>query len=193
MAVMDRAPLVAVGTVALLVILGLPFTQARFATVDHRQLPAGTPARTASRTSRTGSKAGPPGGIDVVAHATDPDTGADYAARPSTLAAVVRVDGPTGTYPRGLPFGRAGVRGRGHLPQRARTWYGRYAACRRRTPLLGNGVGMLNGEEHRWHRRLMQPALSRAQITTYAETMSEIATRWCDTLSPCWSWTPPRG
>jgi len=51
-------------------------------------------------------------------------------------------------------------------------------------PLLGGGVGMLDGDEHRWHRRLMQPALSRAQLASYAPAMSELAVRWCDSLRP---------
>lgn len=51
-------------------------------------------------------------------------------------------------------------------------------------PLLGSGVGMLDGEDHRWHRRLMQPALARAQIASYAPTMTELAVRWCDSLVP---------
>jgi pentalenene oxygenase len=51
-------------------------------------------------------------------------------------------------------------------------------------PLLGGGVGMLDGEDHRWHRRLMQPALSRAQIANYAPIMSELAVSWCDSLLP---------
>ncbi|MCQ4081186.1 cytochrome P450 [Streptomyces sp. RB6PN25] len=42
-------------------------------------------------------------------------------------------------------------------------------------PLLGRGVGMLNGEEHRRHRRLMQSAFHRERIAAYATTMSRLA------------------
>jgi len=79
-----------------------------------------------------------------------------YVVNDPELARQVLV-GVGGPYDQGLPVARA-------------------------RPLLGNGVGMLNGEAHRWHRRLMQPALSRAQIAAYASTMSELATRWCDSL-----------
>jgi cytochrome P450 len=51
-------------------------------------------------------------------------------------------------------------------------------------PLLGDGVGMLNGEAHRTHRRIMQPSLSRQRIAGYAAAMTRLADertrRWSD-------------
>jgi cytochrome P450 len=63
---------------------------------------------------------------------------------------------------RAVLTGEAGVFHQGILVEKAR-------------PLLGEGVGMLNGERHRWHRRMMQPAFHTARIAGYAEVMSRLA------------------
>jgi len=100
-AVMARAPLFCVATVALLVVLGLPFARAEFATVDHRQLPDGTAARVVQQDIKDRFDSQATGVIDVVVPSTDPDAVAGYATRLSTLAGVVRVDSPQGTFQRG--------------------------------------------------------------------------------------------
>ncbi|HET8643195.1 MAG TPA: MMPL family transporter [Pseudonocardiaceae bacterium] len=97
-AVMARAPLFLVATVALLVVLGLPFARVEFATVDHRQLPDGTPARVVQQDIKDGFDSQATGVIEVVVPSTDPNAVADYAARLSMLADVVRVDSPQGTF-----------------------------------------------------------------------------------------------
>jgi RND superfamily putative drug exporter len=100
-AVMARAPLFCVATVALLVVLGLPFAGVEFATVDHRQLPDGTPARVVQQDIKDRFDSQATGVIDVVVPSTDPDAVAGYAARLSTLDDVVRVDSPQGTFQSG--------------------------------------------------------------------------------------------
>jgi putative drug exporter of the RND superfamily len=97
-AVMARAPLFSVATVALLVVLGLPFAGVEFATVDHRQLPDGTPARVVQQDIKDRFDSQATGVIDVAVPSTDPNAVAGYAARLSALADVVRVDSPQGTF-----------------------------------------------------------------------------------------------
>jgi len=41
--------------------------------------------------------------------------------------------------------------------------------------LIGNGLVMAEGEDHRRQRRLMQPAFHRAQIARYLDTMRDVA------------------
>ena len=41
--------------------------------------------------------------------------------------------------------------------------------------LIGNGLVMSAGEDHRRQRRLMQPAFHRAEIARYLDTMREVA------------------
>jgi cytochrome P450 len=41
--------------------------------------------------------------------------------------------------------------------------------------LIGNGLVMSEGESHRLHRRLMQPAFHRTEIARYASTMHDVA------------------
>src|ERR1700688_4390237 len=41
--------------------------------------------------------------------------------------------------------------------------------------LIGNGLVMSEGEDHRRQRRLMQPAFHRAQIARYLGTMQDVA------------------
>jgi cytochrome P450 len=51
-------------------------------------------------------------------------------------------------------------------------------------PLLGDGVGMLSGEPHRFHRRLMQPAFHKQQIASYADTMSRVGVEFTQAWQP---------
>jgi cytochrome P450 len=48
---------------------------------------------------------------------------------------------------------------------------------------LGNGLAMSDGETHKRHRRLMQPAFHHERIAEYSKTMSDLATARAD------SWT----
>jgi cytochrome P450 len=41
--------------------------------------------------------------------------------------------------------------------------------------LIGNGLVMAEGETHRVHRRLMQPAFHRSEIARYTQTMHDVA------------------
>jgi trehalose monomycolate/heme transporter len=91
-AVMQRPLVVVVGTVALLVALGLPFLNVAFGGVDARVLPSGTESRTASAALDNdfpaGSVAAP---IDVVL------TGADSAAATQYASALGQLPAATGS------------------------------------------------------------------------------------------------
>ncbi|AGS69714.1 MMPL family transporter [Streptomyces collinus] len=93
--VMRRAPLFAVGTTVLLVILGLPFTGVRFGTADDRQLPSSAESHVVQQHLRDGFPGSPGGGLEVLAEGRA--TRAQYAAyeeRVAALPEVARVDGP---------------------------------------------------------------------------------------------------
>ncbi|MFF8730411.1 MMPL family transporter [Streptomyces sp. NPDC015171] len=93
--VMRRAPLFALGTTALLVLLGLPFLGVRFGTADDRQLPASAESHVVQQHLREGFPGTPGGGLEVLAEGRA--TAAQYAAfkqRAAALPEVVRVDGP---------------------------------------------------------------------------------------------------
>ncbi|MER6470085.1 MMPL family transporter [Streptomyces collinus] len=93
--VMRRAPLFAVGTTVLLVILGLPFTGVRFGTADDRQLPSSAESHVVQQHLRDGFPGSPGGGLEVLAEGRA--TRAQYAAykeRVAALTEVTRVDGP---------------------------------------------------------------------------------------------------
>lgn len=93
--VMRRAPLFALGTTALLVVLGLPFLGVKFGTADDRQLPSGAESHVVQQHIRDGFPGSPGGGLEVLAEGRA--TGAQYAdfkQRVAALPEVVRVDGP---------------------------------------------------------------------------------------------------
>ncbi|MEU2057881.1 MMPL family transporter [Streptomyces bungoensis] len=93
--VMRRAPLFALGTTALLVILGLPFLGVKFGTADDRQLPSGAESHVVQQHIRDGFPGSPGGGLEVLAEGSA--TEAQYTAykqRVAALPEVVRVDGP---------------------------------------------------------------------------------------------------
>ncbi|MFF4966228.1 MMPL family transporter [Streptomyces sp. NPDC001037] len=93
--VMRRAPLFAIGTSALLVVLGLPFLGVRFGTADDRQLPSGAESHVVQQHLRDGFPGTPGGGLEVLAEGRA--TQAQYAAykqRVAALPEVVGVDGP---------------------------------------------------------------------------------------------------
>ncbi len=111
--VMRRPLPIATATMALLVVLGLPFLSVQLGESDDRVLAVGTDARTAGDVLRSefdGFEASP---VSVVVTPVDP-TGVDaYAATISGLPGVTRVDGPTGSFIGGtrvIPAGPASAR-----------------------------------------------------------------------------------
>lgn len=93
--VMRRAPFFALGTTAVLVLLGLPFLGVKFGTADDRQLPSSAESHVVQQHIRDGFPGTPGGGLEVLAEGRA--TQAEYAAYKKRLAAlpeVARVDGP---------------------------------------------------------------------------------------------------
>ncbi|MFI0085700.1 MMPL family transporter [Streptomyces bobili] len=93
--VMRRAPFFALGTTAVLVLLGLPFLGVKFGTADDRQLPSSAESRVVQQHIRDGFPGTPGGGLEVLAEGRA--TQAEYAAYKERVAAlpdVARVDGP---------------------------------------------------------------------------------------------------
>ncbi|MEU1100615.1 MMPL family transporter [Streptomyces tibetensis] len=93
--VMRRAPFFALGTTAVLILLGLPFLGVRFGTADDRQLPSASESHVVQQHIREGFPGSPGGGLEVLAEgrATEAQYGA-YKERIARLPDVVRVDGP---------------------------------------------------------------------------------------------------
>ncbi|SOD86445.1 MMPL family transporter [Streptomyces sp. Ag109_G2-15] len=93
--VMRRAPLFALGTTALLVLLGLPFLGVKFGTADDRQLPSGAESHVVQQHIRDDFPGSPGGGLEILAEGRATQTQyADYKQRVAALPEVVRVDGP---------------------------------------------------------------------------------------------------
>ncbi|WP_190178579.1 MMPL family transporter [Streptomyces naganishii] len=93
--VMRRAPFFALGTTAVLVLLGLPFLGVRFGTADDRQLPSTAESHVVQQHLREGFPGSPGGGLEVLAEGRA--TPAQYAAYKERIAALpeaLRVDGP---------------------------------------------------------------------------------------------------
>ncbi|MGW1778703.1 MMPL family transporter [Streptomyces sp. NPDC002143] len=94
--VMRRAPFFALGTTAVLVLLGLPFLGVKFGTADDRQLPSSAESHIVQQHIRDGFPGSPGGGLEVLAEGKA--TQAQYAAykeRVAALPEVARVDGPS--------------------------------------------------------------------------------------------------
>ncbi|MET8449783.1 MMPL family transporter [Streptomyces sp. NPDC005209] len=93
--VMRRAPFFAIGTTALLIILGLPFLGVKFGTADDRQLPTGAESHVVQQHVRDGFPGSPGGGLEVLAEgkATEAQYGA-YKQKVAALPEVARADGP---------------------------------------------------------------------------------------------------
>ncbi|MFC5217202.1 MMPL family transporter [Streptomyces coerulescens] len=93
--VMRRAPFFALGTTAVLVLLGLPFLGVKFGTADDRQLPASAESHVVQQHIRDDFPGSPGGGLEVLAEgrATEAQY-ADYKERIGALPEVLRVDGP---------------------------------------------------------------------------------------------------
>ncbi|MDC0765542.1 MMPL family transporter [Streptomyces sp. HD] len=93
--VMRRAPFFALGTTAVLVLLGLPFLGVKFGTADDRQLPSSAESHVVQQHIRDGFPGSPGGGLEVLAEGrATPAQYADYKERIAALPDVVRVDGP---------------------------------------------------------------------------------------------------
>ncbi|MFE2641368.1 MMPL family transporter [Streptomyces nigra] len=93
--VMRRAPFFALGTTAVLILLGLPFLGVKFGTADDRQLPSSAESHVVQQHIRDGFPGSPGGGLEVLAEGSA--TPAEYTAykeRVSALPQVLRVDGP---------------------------------------------------------------------------------------------------
>ncbi|MEO3977566.1 MMPL family transporter [Streptomyces sp. CAU 1734] len=105
--VMRRAPLVAGGTLAVLLLLGAPFLNVDFGTADYRQLPGTAESRVVQEHVRDGFQGSPTGTIEVVAERAGPAELSGYAERLSALPGVLRVDGPAGRYTDGAAAGPA--------------------------------------------------------------------------------------
>ncbi|GAB2928137.1 MMPL family transporter [Streptomyces heilongjiangensis] len=105
--VMRRAPLVATGTLAVLLLLGAPFLNVDFGTADYRQLPSSADSRVVQENIRDHFQGSPTGAIEVVTRDAPAGGLGAYAERLSRLDGVIRVDGPTGTYQDGRATGPA--------------------------------------------------------------------------------------
>lgn len=93
--VMRRAPFFALGTTAVLVLLGLPFLGVKFGTADDRQLPASAESHVVQQHLRDGFPGSPGGGLEVLAEGrATPAQYASYKERIAALPEVLRVDGP---------------------------------------------------------------------------------------------------
>ncbi|MFJ9584743.1 MMPL family transporter [Streptomyces acidicola] len=105
--VMRRAPLVATGTLAVLLLLGAPFLNVDFGTADYRQLPTSADSRVVQQHINDGFQGNPTGVIEVVTEQATPAELGSYAERLSKLPEVLRVDAPTGRYTEGRAAGPA--------------------------------------------------------------------------------------
>ncbi|MFI1013173.1 MMPL family transporter [Streptomyces sp. NPDC020965] len=116
--VMRRAPLFAFGTIAALLLLGLPFLGVKFGTPDDRQLPSTAESHVVQQQIRDGFPGSPDGSIEILAVTKDGAPGtkgaegsegtagaaaagsrttaayAEYRERVAALPGVLRVDGP---------------------------------------------------------------------------------------------------
>ncbi|MDH6215846.1 MMPL family transporter [Streptomyces pseudovenezuelae] len=93
--VMRRAPFFALGTTAVLVLLGLPFLGVKFGTADDRQLPSTSESHIVQQHIRDGFPGSPGGGLEVLAEGkATPAQYTAYKDRVAALSEVVRVDGP---------------------------------------------------------------------------------------------------
>ncbi|MGI5195710.1 MMPL family transporter [Streptomyces sp. CA-288835] len=105
--VMRRAPLVATGTLAVLLLLGAPFLNVGFGTADYRQLPSSAESRVVQEHIRDGFQGSPTGAIEVVTRQAPAAELGGYAEQLSRLPGVLRVDAPTGRYSDGRSAGPA--------------------------------------------------------------------------------------
>ncbi|MFG3423852.1 MMPL family transporter [Streptomyces californicus] len=110
--VMRRAPVFAIVTTVVLLLLGLPFLGVKFGTADDRQLPAGAESRVVQEHIRDGFPGSPGGGLEVLAEGKgSPADHAELKGRIEKLPGVLRVEGPVAegstAYYNVLPEGEA--------------------------------------------------------------------------------------
>ncbi|MFI1869677.1 MMPL family transporter [Streptomyces jumonjinensis] len=105
--VMRRAPLVATGTLGVLLLLGVPFLDVDFGTADYRQLPRAAESRVVQEQIRDGFDGSPTGTVDIVAEGPGDGELAAYARKLSELPGVVRVESPAGRFTGGDGAGPA--------------------------------------------------------------------------------------
>jgi RND superfamily putative drug exporter len=102
MFVMRRPAPIAVGIVALLLVLGAPFLRVNFGLADDRVLPASASSHQVQDAIRTNFSSDELNTMPVVATGVSPEADATavatYAEHLSAVDGVSRVDGPTGTY-----------------------------------------------------------------------------------------------
>ncbi|HET9381266.1 MAG TPA: MMPL family transporter [Streptomyces sp.] len=110
--VMRRAPFFALGTTAVLILLGLPFLGVKFGTADDRQLPSGAESRVVQQHIRDSFPGNPGGALEVLAEG--PATTTQYADYKERIAALPDVRGVAGPLVKGdsayftvLPAGEA--------------------------------------------------------------------------------------
>ncbi|NEA65637.1 MMPL family transporter [Streptomyces sp. SID12488] len=103
--VMRRAPLVATGTLAVLLLLGAPFLNVDFGTADYRQLPSSAESRVVQEHIRDQFQGSPTGSLEVVTREAPTGRLGDYAEQLSKLPGVLRVDASTGSYTQGRATG----------------------------------------------------------------------------------------
>ncbi|GAB2594403.1 MMPL family transporter [Streptomyces capparidis] len=106
--VMRRAPLFAVGTATVLVVLGLPFLGVRFGSADARELPGGAESRVVQEQVEGAFSGSPGGAVEVLATGAVDEGMAGYVERLSALPGVLRVDSPAGEFRGGELTGRPG-------------------------------------------------------------------------------------
>ena len=99
---MRQAPLFTVGSVLLLLALGLPFLGAQFGTADHRQLPAAAEARVVSESLDDDFDDAVTGTINIAAEGATNEQLDRYASQLSTIPGVEEVRTPVGLYEAGV-------------------------------------------------------------------------------------------
>ncbi|MBV2362918.1 MMPL family transporter [Streptomonospora nanhaiensis] len=106
-AVMRRAPLFAVGTTALLLLLAVPFLRVELGPADHRQLPGHSESRQVAEAAEEEFPGRADGGIDVLLPVTAEDPAEDPLLVPTRAAELSEMDGvfavvtPLGTFQEG--------------------------------------------------------------------------------------------
>ncbi|HEX6754716.1 MAG TPA: MMPL family transporter [Mycobacteriales bacterium] len=98
-----RAPFFLITSLAVLVLVGLPFLQVQFGSVDDRQLPEDAPAHQTQQVIRETFGSRPTGVVTVLMEgipdpATSPEPVARYAQRLSALSGVGGVESPAGSF-----------------------------------------------------------------------------------------------
>lgn len=96
--VMRRAPAFTVGSVLVLLALGLPFLSVEFGTADHRQLPAGAEARAVSEILDAEFDDAVTGTINVAVERASDEELSGYAAELSGISGIEEVRTPVGRF-----------------------------------------------------------------------------------------------